>query len=201
MKQTLLSLNIIFHCIIAYSQRDVKSISDSSNRCTKYFVAYDLGEMAFNKFQNFGGETGVQFKNKQILRFVYMNVKLTEEHLSSDFAKDVDGDHIRGLMKGYELFYDLPVIDKFNLGLSAGYYNDFYQHTISKESIENHSTTLGFAPGYRETDLLGVKGLYFNFVVPFRFYFNPLEKTKLGASTINRHFFTNNIWFFVGYQF
>jgi len=168
---------------------------------TRYFVAYEFGEMAFNKFRNFAGETGVKFKNRHMLRLVYMDVKLTEKHLSSGFANVVSGKNVEGHFKGYELFYDVPVFKGINLGASAGYYHDRYRHRLTGHSISHTTPTLGFDVNYRETDVFGLKGLYFNFSVPFRFYLRPLEKTDLGGSTVNRHFFENNIWFFVGFEF
>lgn len=75
----------------------------------RYFLAYEFGEMAFNKFQNFAGEAWVKFKNGHLLRWVYMDVKLTEKHLFSGFANVVSGKNIEGHFKGHELFYDVPV--------------------------------------------------------------------------------------------
>lgn len=172
----------------------------------KLFIAYELGEMVFNKFQNFSGEVGIKLKNDNLVRFVYQNVKLSEKHLSSDFAKAVDGKNVRGLMRSYEIFYDLKVLNiqsqsKVYFGISAGYANDYYEHTILDRSVENTSWTVGFAPSFRETDLFKVKGLYINLAVPFRYYFDPLEQTNLGDATVKRHRLVNNIWFFVGYQF
>ncbi len=167
----------------------------------EYFVAYEFGEMAFNGFQNFAGEIGTRFSNGHMLRLAHMNVKLSEKHLSSDFANVVDGPNVEGLFKGLELFYDIPVYKNLHLGGSIGYYNDFYQHTFTNEKIDHKTGTVGFELNYRETDLFKLKGLYFNLAFPFRFYFDPLEETSLSNSTVNRHFFENNIWFFVGYQF
>lgn len=202
MKDIIVTLMTLLSIIIGHSQESQNIKNEEKNtRNYRVFAAYDLGEMAFNKFQNFSGEIGIQLKNKNLIRFSYLNVKLTEEHLSGDFARDVDGDNVAGLMKGYELFYDVPIISNFNLGLSVGYFNDFYKHTILNESVENFSGTIGFAPGYRETDLFNIKGMYYNFVIPFRFYLNPLDETKLGDSTVKRHSFTNTIHFYIGYQF
>lgn len=181
---------------------NAQSVSLESDSNQKFFIAYDLGEMAFNKFRNFGGEAGVKFGNQHMLRFVYMNVKLTEGHLSSDFAQAVDGDNVEGLMKGYELFYDVPVYKTLYLGTGVGYYNDYYNHTILEDaSVENTSPTLGIAISFRESNLFKVKGLYYNFSVPIRYYFNKLEETNLGDSIVNEHLIQNNIWFFIGYEF
>lgn len=177
------------------------SLQSLGQERAKYFVAYEFGEMAFNRFRNFAGETGVKFKNNRMLRFVYMDVKLTEKHLSSGFANVVSGKNVEGHFKGYELFYDVPVFKGVHLGGSVGYYNDFYRHTLSGQSVSHTTPTLGFGVNYRETDLFKLKGMYFNLAVPFRFYLRPLEKTDLSGSTVNRHFFENNIWIFIGYEF
>jgi hypothetical protein len=207
LKKLLSSIAIILSASFAFSlEQDSLKNSTNDGKEFKVFLAYELGEMAFNNFQNFSGEIGVKLKNDHLLRFVYQNVKLSEKHLSSDFARAVDGKNVRGLMKSYELFYDFKIyelkpISKLYFGLSAGYADDFYVHTITDSSIRNNTWTAGFAPSYRETDLFKIKGLYFNLAFPFRYYFNPLKETKLEDSTVKRHLFVNNIWFFIGYQF
>ena len=174
---------------------------------TKIFLGYDLGEMAFNRFQNFAGELGVKFNNNHSLRIVYLNIKLTEEHLSSDFASAVDGDHVEGHWQGIDVLYDLPIFqfkggEKFiYAGLSAGYHDNFYQHEILDESVSHKTTTIGFDIGYRESNVLKIKGLYFNLQIPFRYNFNKLEETKLGDTTVNKSVFGQSISFFIGYEF
>ncbi|WP_234571311.1 hypothetical protein [Rhodohalobacter sp. 614A] len=202
-----LCLIVLFPVGNAFSQeQDSKRISTNDRQPIKVFLAYELGEMAFNNFRNFSGEAGVLFQNDNLIRFVYQNVKLSEKHLSSNFAKSVTGENIRGLMKSYEVFYDFNVFgikstSKFYLGLSTGYADDYYEHTTSDESVKNTTWTIGLAPSYRETNLFKVNGLYFNLAIPFRYYFSPLEETELGDSIVNRHLITNNLWFFIGYQF
>lgn len=192
---------LFFRFFNIYSQGSTIENNTNNNKTTHYFIAYGLGEMALNGFQNFSGEIGVQFQNRKMLRFVYNNIKATEAHLSSKFANAVDGDNVRGLIKSYDIIYNIPVYKNINLGFMLGYANDYYEHTELEESVENFSTTIGISPGYRETNLFKLKGLYYNFEIPLRIYLNPLEETQLGTSTVNRHFFMNNIWFFIGYQF
>lgn len=180
----------------------------NENRKTpSVYVGYDLGEMAFNGFQNFAGELGLKFRNDHTIRFVYMNVKLTEKHLSSNVAKAVDGENVTGLWHGYEVLYDLPLY-RFKGGngfiyggVSGGYHENTYQHTILNEFVEHKSGTVGFDLGYRESNLFKVEGLYFNFQVPFRYYFTPLEEKALGESIVNKSVFGQTISFFVGYEF
>ncbi len=202
-KISIITTLLLFCASISFAQDS----EISENTKPNFFIGYDLGEMAFNRFQNFAGEVGVKFKNDHMLRFVYMNVKLTEGHLSSDFANAVDGENVTGLWKGYELLYDLPLY-RFKkvkgfiyAGISVGYHENNYQHTMLPETVEHQSPTAGFDLGFRETDVLKIKGLYINFQVPVRFHFNKLEETKLGDSTVNATGFDQTISFFVGYQF
>ncbi|MGY6647886.1 hypothetical protein [Wenyingzhuangia sp. IMCC45574] len=206
MKKRILISAVCFCFINVFSQNQKDQVTNKetildSQKTTSYFVGYGLGEMAFNKFQNFSGEIGIRFKNQHILRFVYNNIKATEEHLSSNFANAVDGNNVRGLIKSYDLIYNIPIVKGFSLGALGGYANDYYEHTRLNESVENFSPTLGFSLGYRATTLFKIKGLYSYFEIPFRFYLNPLEETKLGNATVTRHFFVNNIWFFIGIEF
>lgn len=176
---------------------------DSVNkRKVKFFIGYDLGEAAFNGFQSLGSEVGLKFKNNHILRFSYTNLNLSEKHLSSDFAKAVDGKNVKGKQVGYEVFYDFPVfIDGLYISPSAGYYDHLYTHTVLDESLENSSFTLGGAVSFTETDLFKLEGLYYRFSIPMRFNFNPIEETKLGETTIKSNAFDNSIWFYIGYEF
>jgi hypothetical protein len=202
MRKIITLSTILIICIInGYSQDTIKT------NTTSIFAGYDFGEMAFNKFQNFAGEIGLKFKNDHMIRFTYMNVKLTEQHLSSSFAGSVDGDNVKGLWNGYELLYDIPIVrfKKMNGflygGLSAGYHKNSYHHTILNESLEHETATVGFDVGYRETNIFKIKGLYFNFQIPFHYNFKTLEETKLGDTTINKAVFEQSLSFFVGYEF
>lgn len=204
MKKIITFTILFLLCLVNSFAQDAK---DDNNTNTSFYIGYDFGEMAFNRFQNFAGEIGLRFKNDHTLRFVYLNVKLTEQHLSSNFANAVDGKNITGLWNGYELLYDLPIYRFKNGrtliygGLSAGYHNNTYQHTILDESLEHKSGTVGFDVGFRETNVFKIKGLYINFQIPFRYNFKTLEETQLGNSTINKSVLSQTISFFVGYEF
>jgi len=67
-----------------------------------------------------------------MIRLTHMNVNLTEEHLSSEFARAVDGDNVEGKLFGFEAFYDLPVLTK---GLYISAY--LAERTID-EQISDH---------------------------------------------------------------
>ena len=188
-----------------FAQEKTDSLVNHTN--PHVFAGYELGEMVFNRFRNFGGEVGIVRSNDHRIRFVYLNVDLTEDHLASEFTLDVDGENVKGTMVGYEMFYDFPLLrlKKHNGilygGVSAGYYENGYSHTINGTSISHSTPTIGGAISYRENDLFTVKGLYYNLSIPVRFYFNPLEKQMPGETTVNRHLVVNNIWFTVGYEF
>ncbi|MBB6461856.1 hypothetical protein [Flammeovirga kamogawensis] len=181
----------------------IGSREDSSkSKNTKYFIAYDFGEAAFNKFKSLGSEIGVRFKNDHLLRLAYTNLHLSEEHLSSNFAKAVDGEKVKGKQVGYEVFYDFPVFAKgLYVSPSMGYYTHEYQHTQLDEQLNNSSFTFGSAISYTETDLFKIKGLYYRFSIPLRFHLTPIEETQLGDTTINSNTFDNSICFFIGYEF
>ena len=177
------------------------------NQKIKFYAGYDLGEMAFNRFQNFAGELGLGLKNDHVLSFVYLNVKLTESHLTSGFARAVDGGNVTGHWTGYELSYNVPVVKLkkeghlLYVGGSGGYHKNIYSHVVLSESVEHKTFTAGLNLGYREDNLFKVKGLYYNLQIPIRYYFTKLDETRLGESTVNEVIFEQTISFFVGYQF
>ncbi|ANQ51833.1 hypothetical protein MY04_4498 [Flammeovirga sp. MY04] len=176
---------------------------DSTNtKRPKLFIAYDFGEAVFNQFRSLGGEVGVRCKNEHLLRLAYTHLYLTEKHLSSDFAKAVDGENVKGKQVGFELFYDFPVLIKsLYIAPSVGYYDHEYTHTISDEQLKQSSLTVGTAISFTETDVLKIKGLYYRVSIPIRFHFNPIEESQLGDATIKSNQFDNSIWFFIGFEF
>ncbi|GAA0877163.1 hypothetical protein GCM10009119_01310 [Algoriphagus jejuensis] len=178
------------------------STDSTQNKKTKYFIAYDFGEAMFNQFKSLGFEVGVRFKNDHLLRLSYTNLYLSEKHLSTDFAKAVDGENVTGKQVGVELFYDFPVITKgLYIAPSVGYYDNEYTHTILNEKLEKSSFTIGTAISFTETEFFKVKGLYYRLSVPLRFNLDPIIETKLGDTTVNSNLIDNSIWFFVGFQF
>ncbi len=182
----------------SYSQLSILAADDE----LKPFVGIELGEAAFNKFQSLSGEIGIRFSNDQMVRLTHMNVKLTEEHLSSGFAGAVDGDRVKGSFFGFEAFYDFPVLWKgLYLSPSLGYYRNEYQHLDLDENIRNKSVTIGAAISYRETNVLRLGGLYYMISIPMRLSLHPINETRLGEATINDSTFDNNIWLFVGFEF
>lgn len=167
-----------------------------------FFIAYDFGEAAFNQFKSLGNEVGLRLKNDHLLRLTHTNLYLSEQHLSSGFARAVDGENVKGKQLGFELFYDFPVFVKgLYLAPSVGYYDNEYTHTTLNDKLEKSSFTMGAAISFNEADLFKVKGLYYRVSIPFRFNLDPIKETKLGDTTIKNNLFDNSIWFFVGFQF
>lgn len=169
-----------------------------------FFIGYETLEMAMNKFQNFAGEVGYRFDDKNQIRLMIGEVNLTERHLSSKWeAVAVDGDNVEGYFRIYELYYDRYFGKRKNwyYSGSAAYVRDKYNHLISDNRIDNETATVGFSIGYRNENLFGIKHLYINAAMPFRYYFNDIPETQWDETKILPHKFVNNIWFFVGYHF
>ncbi|MDY7395291.1 hypothetical protein UMM65_08560 [Aureibaculum sp. 2210JD6-5] len=199
MIKTLLTFVLMSWSMIGLAQKE----SIKEEKKTRFFIAYEIGEAVFNKFQSHSGEIGLRFRNNHLLRLVHMNVNLSEQHLSSSFAKAVDGPNVKGKFFGFEAFYDFTVFrDKLYVGPSVGYYKSEYNHTILDEELKNDfSPTIGVGISYRETNLFGVKGLFTTFSIPLRIDLKPTKKTKLGETTIVGGVFDQNIWFFIGFEF
>ena len=150
-----------------YAQTDDRS---------SFFMGYEAMEMTMNKFQNFAGEVGYRFNDKNQIRLMIGEVKLTERHLSSSWeAAAVDGENVEGYFRIYELYYDRFFGKKKNFYYSGSvaYVRDQYEHLITSDKIDSQTATAGFAIGYKKEDLFGIDHLYVNASIPFRYYFNP----------------------------
>ncbi|MEW7280897.1 hypothetical protein ABW636_20080 [Aquimarina sp. 2201CG1-2-11] len=179
-------------------------INAQNNNRSTFFMGYETLEMTMNKFQNFAGEIGYRFNDKNQIRLMIGEVNLTERHLSSKWeSAAVEGDNVEGYFRIYELYYDRYFGKRKNFYYSGtiAYVNDKYNHIISDNSINNETMTVGFAIGYRKENLFGIKHVYINASLPFRYYFNNIPETQWGNTTVEQHKFVNNIWFFVGYHF
>ncbi len=178
-----------------YAQNDDRST---------FFIGYETLEMAMNKFQNFAGEVGYRFDDKNQIRLMIGEVNLTERHLSSKWeAVAVDGKNVEGYFRIYELYYDRYFGKRKNWYYSGcvAYVRDKYSHLISDNRIDNETATVGFSLGYRKENLFGIKHLYINASMPFRYYFNNIPEMQWSETKIMPHKFVNNIWLFVGYRF
>ncbi len=200
-------ISIILSIIISSNLSIAQQGDDSQNKLIRPFIAYELGEAIFNKFQSLSGELGILFPNHHLLRIVHQNVQLSEEHLSSDFAVTVKGNNVEGSLFGFEAFYSYPIKKWRNsneilyLSPSFGYYKNEYKHTILEEHFEKRSMTAGLEISYRETNLFKIKGLYYTLSIPIRIHFAPHKAFKLGDTRISGNRIDNNIWFLIGYQF
>jgi len=171
---------------------------------SSFFMGYETMEMAMNNFQNFAGEFGYRFDSKNQIRLMVGEVKLTERHLSSRWeAAAVDGENVDGYFRIYELYYDRYFGKKKNFYYSGSiaYVRDKYNHLISTNKIDHQTATVGFAIGYRKENLFGIKHLYLNASIPFRYYLDDIPETQWGETTVVEHKFVNNIWLFIGYHF
>lgn len=193
-----MALSIIF-CTSAAAQKN-----DTLAKTKKWFVGYETLEMSMNKFKYFAGEIGYRINPRHQIRLVIGEIKLTESHLASSWqARAVDGDNVEGYFRIYELNYDYFIGKRRNwyYGANIAYVNDQYEHMISDKKIDNHTFTIGLHAGYQFMDLFGIKHLYINASLPFRFYFNQIPEQKWGETTVQKHALVDNIWLFVGYRF
>ena len=166
------------------------------------FIGYELNEMVLNEFNKFAGEVGYRFRTEDQFRLSYMDVVLTERHLSGSEASAVDGDNVEGKFQGWELSYDKFIgLSNCYLSLNAGHFRHLYQHTLLDEQVDFESNSVGIGFGYFDSNHLGVDGLTLNISVPIRKYLNPQDKTYLGNTKINEHSVINNFWLFIGYSF
>ncbi|MCX2681130.1 hypothetical protein OOZ15_14355 [Galbibacter sp. EGI 63066] len=180
------------------------AFGQDSLKTQKWFIGYETLEMSMNRFQNFAGEVGYRINPKHQIRMMAGEVKLTEQHLSSKWqAYAVDGKNVDGYFRIYELYYDRFFFKRKNWYASGSmaYVRDKYNHLISDRRIDNETATIGFAIGYKKINLFGVKHLYINASIPFRYYFNSIPETQWGDTKIEQHKYVNNIWFYIGYQF
>lgn len=180
------------------------SLFSQSQDRSSFFIGYESLEMVMNNFQNFAGEIGYRFNEKNQIRLMIGEVKLTERHLSSKWeAVAVDGGDVEGYFRIYELYYDryFGKRKNFYYGGSAAFVHDKYDHLVSDNYIDSKSMTLGFSIGYRKENLFKIKNLYINAAMPFRYYFNDIPETQWGETKILEHKYVNNIWLFVGYKF
>jgi len=166
-----------------------------------WFVGYEFGEMAFNDFKNIAGEVGYTFENKQSLRLSYLNILLSERHLSSSEASAVDGDNVEGLWRGADIYYDFPIKNNYFVSPYVGYYDMKFSHTVLAESVRYKTASAGFAVSYFGDSILGVDELYWRFSLTFGYFFNELDKTTLGETVVNGGSVNFIPQIFVGYDF
>jgi hypothetical protein len=166
---------------------------------TGLFVGYETLEMSMNNFANFAGEVGYRVSRKYQARLTVMEVNLTERHLASTWeSAAVDGPNVEGYFRGYEAHVDRFFKGDFYVSGALGFYRDQYRHRTTGRSIDNRTFTVGSGVGYTRSDLFGVRGLYVNVDMPVRYYFNGIDRTTWGETTILPHVVVQNIWLFAG---
>ena len=165
------------------------------------FAAYEITEMGMNNFRHFAGEAGFRFGPKHQVRFSVMEVAVTERDLAGWWSAAVEGKGVRGYLRGYELHADRFFRGHWYLSANAGYYANEFRHVTLPQRIWNETLTAGIGIGYSRANLFGIKHLQFDFTMPIRYYFDGIEKTRLGEATVNVHKVVPNSWVFIGYRF
>ncbi|MEM6830771.1 MAG: hypothetical protein AAF551_09670, partial [Bacteroidota bacterium] len=201
MKQVLVAAILLFGSVSGFGQDTLK------NEKIKPFIAYDLGQAVYNRFQSISGEVGLRLSNDRLIRITHMNVNYVEAHLERKKAIPLispqEGGDVEGSIFGFETFYSLPVYKRpgrkeaLYLSPSFGYYKKKYWHTKLNERFSNRSFLVGLEISYREYDLFKVKGLYYNVTLPLRFNFTPHGKRMLGETKILGDRIDTNSMFFV----
>ncbi len=168
----------------------------------KWSASYEILEMSANKFRYFAGDAAYRLNEKNQLRIVVMEVKLTERHLSDDtWAKIVDGPHMTGYMRGYELNLDHFLTPRFYVMANLGYIHFDFENAVSRDSYSNSTLAMGSGFGYRWNLPVLDRRFYVNPSIPIRYFFNPVEETQLGDSKVNPITIAPSVWIFLGYQF
>ncbi len=165
------------------------------------FAAYEITEMGMNNFRHFAGEAGFRFGPKHQVRFSVMEVAVTERDLAGWWSAAVEGKGVRGYLRGYEFHADRFFRGNWYLSANAGYYANEFRHVTLPQRIWNETLTAGIGIGYSRANLFGIKHLQFDFTMPIRYYFDGIEKTRLGEATVNVHKVVPNSWVFIGYRF
>ena len=173
----------------------------SAGSTDSFFVGYEFGQMAFNEFKHVAGEIGYSFENRHAVRIALFDVALSERHLSSDEASAVEGDNVRGLWRGVDLYYDYPVTKNIIISPSIGHHDVEYTHTVLGTSVRQSSPSAGVAVSYLGDDVFGFEQLYWRFSLTFRYNFNEQEDTNLGDSIVKGDSFGFIPAIYIGYRF
>lgn len=164
-------------------------------------MAYEVTEMAVNRFRHIAGEIGRRVGDRGRVRVSAFEVDLTERDLAGWWSASVDGAGVRGYFRAYELNVDRFVGRGWYVSANAGYIANTFEHVTLPDRVANRTLTAGAGFGYSRTGLFGVKRLYFDFSNPVRYYVHGIAETRLGAATVRAHRIVPNTWAFIGYQF
>lgn len=164
------------------------------------FVGYEMLEMIGADYKNFAGEVGYRWGDGE-LRFVGLDVQLNEDHLTSDYAKIVEGSGVEGELKGYELYSNWYFSGNWYYMFNIGYIKLNFHDKISGEWYRNDSLMAGSGIGYNWRQPFGIPGLYINPHFPFRFLFDPIEQKQFTKAKVMDLGLAFNVWLFVGMEF
>lgn len=159
-------------------------LNPSTGSTNSFFVGYEFGQMVFNDFKNVAGEIGYSFENRHAVRIALFNVALSERHLSSDEASAVEGDNVKGLWHGVDLYYDYPVTNNIFISPSIGHHDNEYTHTVLGTTVRQSSPSAGVTVSYLGNDILGIEQLYWRFSLAFRYNFKEEDDANLGDSIV-----------------
>lgn len=173
----------------------------STGSASSWHVGLEFGQMAFNGFKHVAGEVGYSFENDHALRIALFNVALSERHLSSNEASIVDGDDVKALWQGIDLYYDYPITKQFFISPSIGYHDQTFTHTVLGTSTDYYTPSAGFALSYSEVDILGIDKLYWRFSVTFGYRFNGPFDATLGDTSVSLGSISMVPALFIGYKF
>jgi len=191
----------VYKCFLLRLTAVIALIFPSISTANSIFVAYELGEMTFNDFKNFAGEIGYNFENNHSVRFSFMNVALSEKHLSSSSVLAVQGGNVEGLWYGVDIYYDYPIWNRFSISPAIGYHDTEYTHVLLGESVAYGTATAGLALAYLGDDFLGINALYWRLTATYNHRFSPLGEKPLGDSTVSGDSYDFYPQLFIGYAF
>ena len=158
--------------------------------------------MGANRFQYFAGDIGFRLSDKSQLRFVVMEVNLTESHLSDDFwAQIIDGEGVTGYMRGYELNYDRFVWRGLYYMINIGYIDMEFESVDLPLRYRNKTFSIGSGIGYRIDLPIFDNRFFINPSIPIRFLTSPFEERNLGSGTVQAFDIAPSVWVFMGFRF
>lgn len=169
---------------------------------SRWSASYEILEMSVNNFRYFAGDIAYALNDHEQLRFVVMEVALSERHLADDvWSKIAEGPDLTGYMRGYEITLDHFVTRRFYVMLNAAFIHLDFEHRQTKQQYRNDTFSLGTGFGYKWNLPILNERIFINPSIPIRYFFNPVEETIMGTSKINSIALAPSVWLFIGYEF
>lgn len=169
---------------------------------SRWSASYEILEMSVNNFHYFAGDLAYTLSENEQLRFVVMEVALSERHLADDvWSKIAEGPNLTGYMRGYEITLDHFVTRRFYVMLNAAFIHLDFEHRLTKQQYRNDTFSLGTGFGYKWNLPILNERIFINPSIPIRYFFNPVEETIMGTSKINAITLAPSVWLFIGYEF